>query len=377
MVERSNEHNHKKKIAFLLTSLEMGGIERTTVNLAIGLEAHGFQVEMFVIDTRGELINQIPSTIRLIESNANTFSSIGIMSHLIEFVKYIRSNRPTAIITERSSENFLSICALLLSRIDTTLIIRENGFHSPAGQTMVGPKATFLRYSSKLTYNFADHIIAVSRGVQNDLQNHLILPNKQVKLIHNCVVTDKLIEQSNEDVSNRWFLDPNIEVVLSAGRLVRAKGFDTLVKAFELLHNKRKVRLVILGDGPQRSKLEDLIHSYELSDKVILPGTVSNPYKYMSKASVFVLSSLREGLPTVLVEALACGCPVVSTSCKHGPVEILRDGRYGELVPVNDKFALANGIERSLNNPPSPAILRRRSRDFSAEAIVPEYVRLL
>ncbi|HHX87771.1 MAG TPA: glycosyltransferase, partial [Firmicutes bacterium] len=136
-------------------------------------------------------------------------------------------------------------------------------------------------------------------------------------------------------------------------------------------------RLIILGEGPQREALEQLIHSLGLGDQVQLPGFVNNPYRYMAQAAVFVLSSRREGFGNVLVEALAAGAPVVSTDCPGGPAEILEQGRYGRLVPVGDLDRMAEAVLETLNHPPAPQLLRLRAEDFSMEQILPLYREVL
>jgi glycosyltransferase involved in cell wall biosynthesis len=136
-------------------------------------------------------------------------------------------------------------------------------------------------------------------------------------------------------------------------------------------------RLIILGDGSERPALERLIEERGLQNFVRLPGFVVNPYAYMARAAVFVLSSIHEGLPNVLMEALACGTPVVSTDCPSGPRQILDGGRYGPLVPVGDPEALAEAILTTLNNPLPREVLKARAEIFSLDAMADAYLRVL
>lgn len=169
---------------------------------------------------------------------------------------------------------------------------------------------------------------------------------------------------------------------MGVGRLVKQKDFSTLVRAFALVQQRCPVRLMILGDVDKREpsikpQLEALVRELGLENEVALPGFVENPYNYMAKADVFVLSSIYEGFGNVVAEALATGTSVVSTNCESGPAEILENGKYGRLVPVGDAEALANGILATLSNPTDSEILQQRSQAFSVDRVVDQYLEVL
>ena len=170
-------------------------------------------------------------------------------------------------------------------------------------------------------------------------------------------------------------------MILAAGRLHVSKDFPTLLRAFSLVRKEIPSRLVILGEGEKRKELEDLAQELGIRKDHDLPGFVENPYKYMKHATVFVLSSQWEGFGNVLVEAMACGCPVISTDCPSGPREILRDGEYGVLVPPKDSEKLAQGILRVLENQDLRRELsekgKKRALDFTVDRAVEEYVKLV
>ena len=180
-----------------------------------------------------------------------------------------------------------------------------------------------------------------------------------------------------EPPDHPWLVDDGPPVILSAGRLARLKDYPTLIKAFSHLTARRPCRLIILGEGRMRNEIEDLIGKLHLGDRVSLPGWVENPFPYMARARLFVLSSRHEGLPGVLVEAMACGCPCVSTDCPSGPAEILRNGQLGPLVPMGDEVALTDAMERILARPPDADALRKRAADFSADRAVRAYEKLI
>jgi glycosyltransferase involved in cell wall biosynthesis len=174
-----------------------------------------------------------------------------------------------------------------------------------------------------------------------------------------------------------WFNNKEIPVIIAVGKLKPQKDFETLIKAFAKVRTKFKARLIILGEGPMLSDLNLLVEKLNITDDVIFEGFVQNPFKYMRNADLFVLSSKYEGLPGVLVQALACGCPVVSTDCPSGPREILENGRYGPLVPVADENALATAIIAQLQTRHDRDYLQTRGRSFSEEEAVRGYLRVL
>jgi len=226
-------------------------------------------------------------------------------------------------------------------------------------------------------YPWADEIIAVSHGVADDLARVLKLPRERIRVIHNPVVTDQLYQKAREAPDHPWFAAGAPPVVLGVGRLDPEKDFALLIEAFSILEKKRRVRLVVLGAGPERNALNSLIQELGISDSVELPGFVENPFSYMAGSAVLALTSWFEGLPNVLIEAMACGTPVVAVDCPSGPREILEGGRYGRLAPVGDAKALAHAIEETLDHPPQPETLRSAVMRFSADAVAKDYLEVL
>jgi glycosyltransferase involved in cell wall biosynthesis len=223
----------------------------------------------------------------------------------------------------------------------------------------------------------AHHIVTVSNGIKDDLSRLSPRAGGKAQTIYNPVVDSDLVEKAKQPVSHPWLDDEDIPVILGVGRLTHEKNFDLLIRAFATVATARNVRLVLLGEGKHQEKLERLIHALGVEGRVDIHGFVGNPYPYMASASMLVLSSIFEGLPTVLIEALACGCPVVSTDCPSGPREILEGGKWGALVPVNDQEALAASIRKTLDVPHNPERLQHRAWDFSVERSVDHYLSLL
>jgi glycosyltransferase involved in cell wall biosynthesis len=199
-------------------------------------------------------------------------------------------------------------------------------------------------------YPWADGVTAVSKGVADDLAQAIRLSPSHIQVIYNPIVTCDLLKKSKAPLEHPWFKAGEIPVILGVGRLTAQKAFSVLIEAFAQVRKSYPTRLLILGEGEERPQLEALIRQLGLEQDVNLPGFVSNPYPYMAHAALFVLSSRWEGLPTVLVEAMSLRTPVIATDCPSGPREILRNGQYGQLVPVGDSGALALAIQNFLVN---------------------------
>ena len=225
----------------------------------------------------------------------------------------------------------------------------------------------------ELMFSKATRVVAVSKGIAKKLPSIINVPRERVKTIYNPVIPPNLEELKKQTPTHPWLTTAEPPVILACGSLSSVKGLRVLIRGFALLSESRNCRLVILGEGRERKGLENLVSRLGLENKVSLPGWVDNPYAFMSTASLFAMSSRYEGLPTVLIEALACGCPCVSTNCSSGPAEILENGRFGRLVPVDDYAALADAMAQTLDNPPDKQMLINRGKFFSIERSIDEY----
>ena len=230
---------------------------------------------------------------------------------------------------------------------------------------------------ARRAYPHADAAVGVSRGVAAELSDTVGVPLDRVHAIYNPVVSEALVRNADQPAGHPWLDNPGPSVVLATGRLSKQKDFPTLLAAFARLRERCKARLVVLGKGRLGPALESKAKELGISEHVDFPGFVQNPYPFMAKASLFVLSSRHEGLPTVLIEAMACGCPVVSTDCPFGPDEILEGGRWGELVPMGDAKALSEAMLRTLKNPRPRDVLQERASFFGIERAVARYEELL
>jgi glycosyltransferase involved in cell wall biosynthesis len=226
-------------------------------------------------------------------------------------------------------------------------------------------------------YSQADAIVAPSNGVADDLSAVTGLQRNSLRVIYNPVVSRSMLSKAQETPDHSWLKSSQLPVILGIGRLSKQKDFGTLIQAFAQVRRQLKSRLVILGEGELRSELERIACNEGVQEDVSLPGFVRNPYPFFKNAKVFALSSRWEGLPNALIEALACGTPVVSTNCPHGPAEILADGRFGQLVPVGDVTAMAKALLKVLAGTFVPDDPKGHMSKFDAETNIDAYLQML
>ena len=231
------------------------------------------------------------------------------------------------------------------------------------------------RETDHCVFSAASRVVAVSRGVADNFTAVVGVQANKITTIYNPVCAPDIGELAKSEPEHPWFSDDGPPVILGVGRLVSQKDFSTLIDAFRHVRANRPCRLVILGDGPLRSALEARIAGFGLDDCVSLPGWVENPFAFMARSALFVLSSRHEGLGNVLVEALACGCPAVSTDCPAGPAEILEDPAL--LAPVGDVEELARVMQRALDEPADKTALRANAARFSVERSIDGYETLI
>jgi len=333
-------------IAFYIPNLDGGGAERVMINLANGIAERGnFKVDFVVAVKQGPLLGDISNKVNLID-----LGSKRIATSLLPLTAYIRKTQPDILLSALGTANIISILAKKLSFNQITLIITEHSTMSVAARNPTNWRARLMpRLISKL-YPCADGIVAVSSGVADDLATVSQIDRHKIEVIYNPVITPEVRNLSQESCTDEWITDPLTPTVVSIGRLSPEKDFANLLEAIAIVVKHRPVKLIILGEGNQRKYLEDLTAELKLTEYVKMPGFVKNPYSYLRKAQLFVLSSLLEGLPTALIEGLFCNTKLVSTDCPNGPREILDNGRYGVLVKPNDPTDLAHGILEALKN---------------------------
>ena len=359
------------KIALFTVSLEVGGAERVLVTLANRFAVLGHTVQVVLMKPLGELRKELCPEVRIVD--LNTYRAVRTV---LPLVRYLRRERPDALLSTLSQPNLVAILARRLARVPTRVVVREANTPTREFGLALKPKDRIVPALIARLYRQADATVAVSRGVQQDLMRLTGLPESRAPCIYNPVITERLLRLREEPVIHPWFEAGAPPVVLAVGRMTSQKDYPTLLRAFAQVRQNHPARLLILGEGELHADLWRLVQVLGITDAVAMPGYEPNPFAYMRRARVFVLSSRYEGLPNALIQAMACGCPVVSTDCPSGPREILDGGRYGALVPVGDVDALAvaivHGLEGQLPTAPDEWL-----QQFEETHVVAQYLRVL
>jgi glycosyltransferase involved in cell wall biosynthesis len=362
----------QKRIAIFMPSLFGGGGQRSMLNLAHGLAECGYKVDLVLAQLEGPFLAHVRGTVRVVDLRASR-----TLTSLPALVRYLQREQPEAMLSVFGYVNIVALWAWRLAHVRTRLFVNEQNTVSLEAGNASSRRGRLTPRLIKHFYPWANGIVVVSQGVRSDLAQLMNISNERITVIHNpSVVRAEVQEKAQAPLDHPWFKPDQPPVLLAVGRLQMQKDYPTLIRAFAQVRQTQPVRLLILGEGKERPMLEALIKELGLEQDVSLPGFVLNPYAYMAHATLFVLSSRWEGLPTVLIEALCCGTPVVSTDCPSGPREILRDGEYGQLVPVGEVNALARTIKTTLaakmSNPPSESW-----QPYELETVVSQYTNLL
>lgn len=355
-----------------MPSLGGGGAERNTIRRINGFLERNIEVTLLLATPYGNLHSEIPESVRVVHFNCKkTIYSIH------KLTKYLKKNKPKNLLSHLDRANRIAILAGVLAGGTTRVHIVEHNTMSVASKNYSPINKILLKLSYRYLYPKAENIIHVSKAAAKDLEEVLGNGKQKVKYIYNPIVDNNMINKEMPEAPHKWFSDNGDPVILAVGRLSAQKDYLTLLKSFSLVRQKLNARLIILGEGEQRRTLESEIRKNHLEGEVDLVGFVNNPLDYMRHADLFVLSSRWEALPTVLVEAMACGCPVVSTDCPSGPKEILDKGKYGDLVPVGDPTRLAQAIIKNLRKPKDSKNIKNRAMMFSVENSVDKYISVL
>lgn len=381
------DDGQRQHIAIYIYGPSAGGATRRSLTLAGGFAQRGHRVDLVVVEAEGPLADNLPDGVQLVVLDSALLRLLKRMKKRrrrlrikfsgLALAKYLWRERPDVLLSAANHVHLTAVIAARLSFASVRVVLRVSnhltGSHLGDSERQRPIRLKFARR----VYGMADAAITVSQGIADDLVEHTRLPREHVCAVTNPTYTPEIESAAAAPLEHPWIAPGAPPLLLGAGRLVPAKDFATLLRAFARVRARRSVRLVILGEGNKRRDLERQLNELGIEADVELHGFVDNPFAWMSRASLFVLSSAWEGSPGVLVEAMACGCPVVSTNCPSGPDEILAGGRYGRLVPVGDDAALADAILEALDATPPKDVLRARAREFDVDRAVQRYLELL
>jgi glycosyltransferase involved in cell wall biosynthesis len=366
-----------KHILFVLPSLVEGGAEKVMTLLLNHIDPRRFSLTLVLFNKQGTYLDQVPASVDVIDlKKRNALSFLPLVWRL---AKAVRTRNPDVVVSFLDYANLVTLLAKrLLSRRNTRWIISERSVPSRdlAGQRMGRVKFRLHRRLDRT----ADRILAVSPDTRRELVDRFAVPPEKIQVFPNPVDIEKIRTLAREDVDHPWFHD-RIPVLVSLGRLSREKGFSVLIEAVSEVLRETPVRLMILGKGPLKEDLEARVRAAGLQEQVWMPGFVANPYPYLDRADLFVLASLWEGLPNVLLEAMALGKPVVATRCNASVEELIQDGKNGILVPAEDPGAIRRAILELLKDPARRESFgeenAERIRAFGVERIVKEFEQIL
>lgn len=359
------------KIAILLPDLRAGGVERVRLTLARHFIERGHRVQFVLQRLEGELLSELPGGVEIVDLGAPRVRQV-----LPALFGYLDTERPAALLAGMWPLTGLASLVRQKRGPQFRLVVSEHTDLREA-PSLKRWERTLLKYAGRRLYRGADATVAVSEGVAESLSAVAGIKRAAIQVINNPVRVPSVIDLIDPgDARLDWWLGAPHRLI-SIGSLKQPKAYHNLIAAVSAVRATMDARLIILGEGPLRVGLQQQIDDLGLSDAIRLHGYAADPFPILARASLFVLSSIREGFPNVLTEALACGVPVVATDCRSGPREILADGEFGTLVPVGDADSLSRAIKEALARPHDPERLRARALDFAPEKAAKAYLDLL
>ena len=390
-----------KHVAFLLNDFAQGGAERVMITLCNAMSARGIRVELLLRKKKGPLAGELsngvkttllpaagrwrwmPPVARLANTSPELRSCLlarnppGFVRRLPALCDYLQRERPDALFSTLTGDNLLAVWAAQLAKVQTRIVLRIATTLSvdfeQSGKTAPTVSPRLLRR----WYPQAHKIVCVSDGVKSDMRSFIDHPLPGLETIYNPLDLERIARLSKAPATHPWLEDSGPDCIVALGRLEPAKDYATLLRAFGRLNAERPARLVILGEGREYEKLNALAKDLGIADRVDLHGDVANPFPFLARADLYVLSSAYEGCPNALMEAMACGCRVVSTDCPSGPRELLQDGAIGPLVPVGDAEALAAAMASALAQPLAPERVKARAAEYDLPSVVECYLEAL
>ena len=358
-------------IAFFIRALEGGGASRDAIVLANALADQGHKIALLTLQAEGPLRSLVSPRAEIVAVGAARLRTAAP-----SLARTLRLLRPDVLVSAEAAPNVVALLAtrLLPKTLRPKLVLREASSPSAARAFPVNAANRWGYLAARHVYKRADLIVALTEGAKRDLAlNFGVKAAKIAVMSTNAVLTPDIMARLSQQKS----LARERGLIACVGRLSPEKDQLTLVRAMALLAREHEVRLVLAGEGPLKPAIAGLIAKEGLSDRVALAGHVDDPYALLQRAELAVCSSIYEGFGNAIVEALACGTPVVSTDCPYGPREILDNGKYGRLVPVGDAAALAEAMAKALADPVDRGALRRRGFLFTADRAAAEFLRIM
>ncbi len=359
------------RIAIFLATSGQSGVDRSAKNLIPALARRGYEIDLLKVEKHGPNLVDTPPGVRVVE-----LGSSHVYSSIPQVVRYLRRERPAVLFAGKDRVNRAALFSYWLARAFGTRLVFWVG--TPVSQEL-SHRSVLKRWSHRfwmrIWYRYPEEIVVDSPGVADDLRAYAALGDKRMTVVPHAVIPSELLAHRPAPPEHPWLLQKNVPVVLGAGELSAGKDHPTLIKAFARVRASRPCKLIILGKGKMLESLRELANELGVGGDVDFPGFRGDIYAFMAHADVFALTSVREGLSFVLIEALACGTPVVSTDCPVGPRAVLQGGRYGPLVKVGDAAAVAAAIVQVMDSPPDAAYLRQAASGYEINSAAGAWLR--
>lgn len=358
------------RIAFFLATSGHSGVDRLMRNLIPAVARRGYAVDQLKVRRHGPDVAPVPG-VRVVDLGTRH-----VYSSLWSLTRYLHRERPAVLLSDKDKVNRTAILARSLAGVDTRLVLRSGTTISED----LAHRGLWQRWSQRLSmqwlYRRASAVLVPSAAARCDLITFAHLPEQLVRAVPSPIIPSQLLEQRPPPPAHPFFAS-GVPVVVSVGELSPRKDFSTLLRAFARLRQKRSCRLVILGRGAMAAALLAQATELGIGADVDFPGFLPDVFSYVSHAAVFAFTSRWEGFGNVVAEALACGTPVVSTDCPGGIRDLLQQGEIGALVPIGDDAAMADALERTLDDAPSAGALRAAARPYEIEAATTAYLAAL
>ena len=358
-VEKKSNEN---RIAIFVATSGHSGVDSTMKNLIPAIARRGYLVDLLKVRKHGPELPVIPAGVRVID-----LGSKHVYSAFFAVCRYLKEYRPEVMLADKDRVNRTALLAKKMTGVATRLVLSSGTTISVDLAGRGALERWMTRNSMGKLYPAADNLITISKGSADDLANYTGFPRERIEVVPAPVIPAALLTETRPRPAHPWFQPGEPPVILGVGKLAPGKDYATLIRAFASVRKDKKCRLVIIGKGKQEKELYALAAALGVRDDIDLPGFQPNAYDFMAHAALFVHTSLLEGLGFVIIEALAVGTPVVATDCPSGPREILQDGKYGLLVPVQDHEKLAEAILATLNHAHPAAFLKEAARPYEIE----------
>lgn len=359
------------RVALFLPSLEGGGAERAFVDLANEFVGRGLRVDLVLADCSGPYVEEISKAVRVVD-----FATTRWLSVIWKLAGYLRRERPDVLLAGLDVPNMAAVAASMLAGMRSRCVISQRAVVRAVWQLEHPKTWRYWLWLLRQAYSRARLVICNSTSAATEVIRDLAVEPKKCAVILNAVDVKRIEGLANEPLDDRWLSATAPPLLLSVGTLTPRKDMGVLVRALAIVRRSRECNLMILGEGSERGRLEELVRELELEECVRMPGFAANPFPWMSRADVLLSASLAEGCPNVIQQALACNTAIVATDCPGGTAEVLENGRWGRLVPTGDPHAMANAILATLGDRKNPEG-NKRALDFDTSRTADRYLQLL